>query len=138
MGRFHHLGLFQTIRFSRNHRQSVTLLMKGKSLVATFCETVWPLVADIKSYQNCSSFTYHIKKKFNQLAIKNAWDNIYYFFQPYQCTTLIYSQVLFLWEFACCNIISCQSLKQLTKLPKPSFTQLKTMLGCMDSLAQVT
>jgi len=43
MGQFNHLGLFQTIRLGSNCQQSmtfdvigVTLLMKEKSLVATF------------------------------------------------------------------------------------------------------
>jgi len=36
------------------------------------------------------------------------------------------SQDLLLWEFACFNIVSCQSFNRLPELPKPSSTRLTT------------
>ncbi len=56
----------------------------------------------------------------------------------FKSKALLYSQDLLLWEFACFNIVSCQYFNRLTILPKPSSTQLKSMLGCINSLTCVT
>jgi hypothetical protein len=61
---------------------------------------------------------------------------MYYFGGRYKCEAINYFWVL-LQEFTCFNIVSCQSFNWLIKFPKTSSTRLKTILGCIDSIACV-
>jgi hypothetical protein len=57
-----------------------------------------------------------------------TWYN-FFVVPSFKSKALPYFQDLLLLEFAYFNIVSCQYFNQLIELPKPSSTQLKTMLG---------